>query len=70
MFENGIQDYVTATYTVEVYFPIDHKGRAHIACVNCPYLSANERTCQLNKQPVAFPKDYVGAHCPLKEETK
>ena len=68
VFDSGIDEYVTATYTVEVHFPVDRKGTAHIACVYCPFLSSNERMCQLNKEAVAFPKNYVGAKCPLKED--
>jgi len=69
-FENGVKGYVTGECTIQVHFPIDFRDRAEIACKHCPYLSSNERICQLNKQPVAFPHNYVGARCPLeiKEE--
>ena len=66
-FDSGVKGYVKATYTVTVYFPIDFKDRAEIACKHCPYLSSNGRICQLNKQPVAFPNQYVGKMCPLEE---
>lgn len=66
-FDSGVKGYVKANCTVTVYFPIDHKDRAEIACKHCPYLSSNERMCQLNKQPVAFPNQYVGQMCPLEE---
>ena len=41
---------------------------ADISCRQCPYLSSNERMCQLNKQPVQYPSRFVGAYCPLKIE--
>lgn len=66
-FDSGVKGYIKAEYTVNVYFPIDFKDRAEIACKHCPYLSSNERMCQLNKEPVAFPHKYVGQNCPLQE---
>ena len=64
-FESGVAGYVKGLYLVEVNFPIDNKGSAEIACKHCPFLSSNERLCQLNKKPVAFPNKYVGDYCPL-----
>ena len=64
-FESGVKGYITGTYTIEVHFPIDFKDNAEIACKHCQYLSSNERMCQLNKMPVAFPNKYVGDFCPL-----
>lgn len=66
--ESGVAGYVKTSAIIKVNFPIDHKGREYIACIYCPYLSANQRTCQLNKEPVAFPDRYVGDYCPLKRE--
>lgn len=66
-FDSGVKGYVKANCTVTVYFPIDFKDRKEIACKHCPYLSSNERMCQLNKHPVAFPNQYVGQMCPLEE---
>jgi hypothetical protein len=67
-FDSGVFGYVTGAYTVTVHFPVDERGRAEIACKHCPFLSNNERTCLLNRQPVAFPNKYVGDMCPLEEE--
>ena len=64
-FESGVAGYVKGACLVEVNFPIDIKGNAEIACKHCPFLSSNERLCQLNKKPVAFPNKYVGDFCPL-----
>ena len=58
-FDSGVKGYVKTNYTVTVYFLIDFKDRKEIACKHCPYLPSNERICQLNKQPVAFPNQYV-----------
>ena len=71
-FESGVADYIRAYAVIEVNFPIDFKGNAEICCKHCPYLSSNERMCQLNKEPVAYPNKYVGDRCPLmrKEERK
>ena len=69
-FESGVKGYITGTYTVAVRFPIDFKDNAEIACKHCPYLSSNERMCQLNKTPVAYPNKYVGDFCPLEREEK
>lgn len=70
IFETGVASYIKAYAVVEVNFPVDDKGRSEIACKHCPYLSSNERMCQLNKEPVAFPQKFVGAMCPLQEIEK
>lgn len=66
-FQSGVADYVKTYAIANVNFPIDEKGRSEIACKHCPYLSSNERMCQLNKEPVAYPNKYVGDMCPLRE---
>jgi hypothetical protein len=70
MFESGVASYVKAEAIIKVNFPVDEKGRAEIACKHCPYLSSNERMCQLNKEPVAYPNKFVGDMCPLREVKK
>lgn len=67
-FESGVKGYVTGTCTIKVHFPIDMKDREEIACKHCPYLSSNNRMCQLNKQPIAYPDKFVGDYCPLRME--
>ena len=67
-FESGVSGYIKAKAVVEVNFPVDEKGSFCIACKYCPYLSSNERMCQLNKMPVAFPLKYIGQYCPLEFE--
>ena len=69
-FESGVASYVKAEAIIKVNFPVDEKGRAEIACKHCPYLSSNERICQLNKEPVAYPNKFVGDMCPLREVEK
>ena len=66
-FDSGCKGFVTMEYTVKVHFPIDWRDRAEIACKHCPYLSSNERMCQLNKQPVFFPNTNLGEWCPLEQ---
>ena len=66
-FESGVASYIKGQATVEVFFPVDQKGNAEICCRHCKFLSSNDRMCQLNKEPVAYPHKYVGDHCPLKE---
>lgn len=66
-FESGVASYVKAYAVVEVFFPVDDKGRSDISCKHCPYLSVTSRMCQLNKKMVAFPERYVGQDCPLHE---
>ena len=70
MFESGVASYIKAEAVIKVNFPVDDKGRQEIACKHCPYLSSNERMCQLNKEPVAYPNKYVGDMCPLREVEK
>lgn len=64
-FDSGVKAFITGECTIKVRFPVDWKDRADVSCVQCPYLSSNERMCQLNKQPVQYPKQYVGFDCPL-----
>ena len=66
-FESGVATYITGECTIRVHFPVDDKGRAEICCKQCPYLSSNERVCQLNKELTAYPNKFVGDHCPLQE---
>jgi hypothetical protein len=67
-FESGVASYVTGVAIIKVYFPVDKRGNAAINCKQCPYLSSNERICQLNKMPVAYPAQYVGDFCPLERK--
>jgi hypothetical protein len=69
-FESGVASYIKAEATIKVNFPVDEKGKAEVACKHCPYLSSNERMCQLNKEPVAYPNKFVGDMCPLREVEK
>ena len=67
-FESGVKSFIKGKAEIEVNFPVDFKDKADISCRHCPYLSSNERMCQLNKQPVQYPSRFVGAYCPLKIE--
>jgi hypothetical protein len=67
-FDSGVKSYITGQHLVKVHFPVDFRDNAEICCKHCQFLSSNERMCQLNKQPVAFPNKYVGDFCPLERE--
>ena len=69
-YESGVASYIRTQAIIPVNFPVDDKGKAEINCKHCPYLSSNERMCQLNKEPVAYPNKYVGDMCPLREVEK
>jgi hypothetical protein len=69
-FESGVASYIRTQAIIPVNFPVDDKGKAEINCKHCPYLSSNERMCQLNKEPVAYRNKYVGDMCPLREVEK
>lgn len=66
-FDTGVSGYIKTAATVYVNFPVDMRGNKAIACIHCPYLSNNQRMCQLNKVVVDYPEKYVGVDCPLKE---
>ena len=66
-FDSGVSGYIKAYAVVPVNFPVDQRGNAKICCKHCSYLSSNERMCQLNKEPVAFPNKFVGDRCPLQK---
>lgn len=65
-FASGVASYIKAAATVEVGFPVDHKGNAEITCYQCPFYRRNYRNCGLNGAICEFPERYVGSHCPLK----
>lgn len=64
-FDNGITDYIHASATVEVYFPIDSRGNSHVCCAQCYYFNNTTTRCRLNGEVCAFPNNYVGGSCPL-----
>ncbi len=64
--EGGVKEFIRAKAEITVNFPVDWSDRAYVCCTQCPYLSSNERICQLNKQPVQFPQRFIGYDCPLR----
>lgn len=64
-FESGVKSFIVGECTIQVCFPIGWNDKADVSCFQCPYLSSNERMCQLNKKPVQYPKNYIGYDCPL-----
>lgn len=68
-FSSGVKSFIVGKCTITVNFPINWKDSADVSCIQCPYLSSNERVCQLNKQVVQYPKQYIGYDCPLEFES-
>ena len=64
-FESGISDYVHAIAKVDIYFPVDHRGNAHIRCDQCFFYRESSHSCALTHEPSTFPTKWVGATCPL-----
>lgn len=66
--DSGVKDFIQGRAEIIVNFPVDWSNRAYVCCEKCPYLSSNERICQLNRQPVQFPQRFIGYDCPLRFE--
>ena len=64
-FDNGILHYIKAEATVTVFFPVDKKGNAEIACKHCNHFIRSLQRCGLTQTIVNFPEHYVGIDCPL-----
>ena len=64
-FADGIARYIKARAIVEVYFPVDFKGKEEIACKHCPFFVRATQRCGLNQELVNYPEHFVGADCPL-----
>lgn len=64
-FDSGVASYVKGRATVEVYFPVDFKGRAEIACKHCKFYVRATQRCALNQEMLNYPEMYVGVNCPL-----
>ena len=64
-FDSGVASYIKGRVTLEVGFPVDHKGRAEIACKHCRFFVRATMRCGLNQEVVNFPDSYVGVNCPL-----
>lgn len=67
-FNSGIPGYVHAVCTVDVWFPIDDKGKEDICCRQCPYFAPTTRKCDLNDKLCEYPDKYVGSNCPLERK--
>lgn len=64
-FESGISNYVHAIAKVDIYFPVDHKGRAYTCCDQCFFYRESSHSCALTHEPSTFPAKWVGDACPL-----
>ena len=69
-FDTGVKRYIKAEATVRVYFPVDWKDNAEIACKHCNYFVRATQRCGLTHQIVNYPERYVGEDCPLVEVTE
>ena len=65
---DGVKEYVKGELHQTINFPVDFNGKKHIACVYCPHMGNNGRTCRLNNQPLFMPEKFTGYYCPLKIE--
>lgn len=66
-FESGVASYIHAQAVVDVFFPVDDKGRADISCSQCYFFKEYSKRCGLNNEVCAYPGKYVGASCPLRQ---
>ena len=66
-FDTGVKGYIKASAVVEVYFPIDWKDNAEIACKHCNFFVRATQRCGLNQTIVNYPEKFVGEYCPLEE---
>ena len=64
-FSSGVAKYIKATAVVEVYFPVDFRGREEIACKHCKFYVRSTQRCALNQEVVNYPEYYIGHNCPL-----
>jgi hypothetical protein len=71
-FESGVSRYIKGKCTVEVSFPVDHKGNADICCKRCKLFMMRSyvATCALTGEIVPYPDNYVGVNCPLEVENE
>lgn len=69
-FESGVNRYIKGKCTVEIGFPVDHKGNADICCKRCKLfvMRSYVATCALTGEIVPYPDNYVGFNCPLEVE--
>lgn len=65
-FDSGVASYKRGYAVIEVFFPVDDRGREDVRCDQCPYYGRTGKICQLNKELVHYPEKYIGRSCPLK----
>lgn len=64
-FESGVSRYIVGEATVRVFFPVDSRGNAKIACEVCRFYSTSSRRCNLTGEVPEYPMLHVGSACPL-----
>ena len=69
-FSTGVKRYIKTVATVQVFFPVDWRDNAEIACKHCNFFVRAAQRCGLTQTIVNFPERYVGSECPLEEVTE
>ena len=64
-FDTGISRYIKGTATVEVFFPVDHRGVPSVCCEQCRFFNRRSVRCNLNEEVCNYPAKYLGKACPL-----
>ena len=64
-FDDGIKEYIHAQATVDVFFPVNHRGEPDISCNQCFFFRRSYQTCGLNGEVCQYPTKFVGGFCPL-----
>jgi hypothetical protein len=73
MLDNGVKGYLTGSITINVHFPIDHKGKLHKCCKYCDKFcryeqNYNRYSCKLTGEWLFDIEHEIGLNCPLKFE--
>ncbi|WP_407397739.1 hypothetical protein [Treponema sp.] len=63
MFDSGVSSYITGVTEITQGFPVDHKGKAYVACKYCRFFIG--RHCIITSEIVPFPDTHIGRECPL-----
>ena len=62
---DGVSRYIKGHATVEVFFPVDHRGTPSVCCEQCRFFNRRSVRCNLNEQVCNYPGKYIGSNCPL-----
>lgn len=62
-FESGVSRYIIGQTEISQGFPVDHKGKAYVACKYCRFFIGKH--CIITSEIVPFPETHIGNECPL-----